>query len=135
MNIAGSIRKLVADNATAYALLGDRVFPIVALQDAGYPLVVVRRFRQERSPTHGEKSKVHLVTLDIYSFDPSAKTAAQVDEAVEAAIDQYQGDVTFMGETVRMEHVQIQDTKDDYDPTTNVCVVISRYGIRVKEIL
>lgn len=134
MNIAGSIRKLVADNATAFALLGDRVFPIVALQDAGYPLVVVRRHRQERNPTHGEASKVHTVTLDIYSFDPSAKTAAEVDEAVEAAIDQYQGEVTFKGETVRMDHIQIVDTKDDYDPTTNVCVVVSRYMVRVKEI-
>ena len=131
MNIAGSIRQLIADNTTAFGLVGDRVFPIVALQAAAFPHVIVRKTKTQRQPAHGEKSHTRTIMLEVISVDPSAKTAIEVDEAVEAALDNFTGQVTFKGETCLISGINILDTKEGFDATDNVCLVLSEYSIRV----
>jgi len=81
MNISGPIRKLIQDNAAAYALLSDRVYPIVSLQDSAFPNVAVRRKGGRESANHDKGSDVDLVVAHIIINAATASSAYTVDNA------------------------------------------------------
>lgn len=132
MNIHGVIRQLIADNATAFEIIGDRVYPIVGVLGAKTPYIVTRRVEQTPSDTHNEVSKVDAVIVEIHSVSQLATTAIETDEAVRVALDKHYGNVTFKTATMYVDGVRYLNTKELYEDKNDVCVVVSTYKIRIK---
>lgn len=132
MNISGPIRKLIADNAPAFALVADRVYPIVANQERGYPCAAIRRKGGRESATHTQSSDVDLVICHIVILAATAASVYVVDDAIRTAIDRYRGIVTFGGEATNIDGIKYLESDDDYNETANAYQITSVYQIRVK---
>jgi len=132
MNISGPIRKLIQDNAAAYALLSDRVYPIVSLQDSAFPNVAVRRKGGRESANHDKGSDVDLVVAHIIINAATASSAYTVDNAIRTAIDRYRGTVTFKEESTVIDGIKYLASDDDYNQESNAFQITSVYQIRVK---
>jgi phage-related tail fiber protein len=132
MNISGPIRKLIQDNATAYALLSDRIYPIISLQDSAFPNVAVRRKGGRESANHTQGSDVDLVICHIIINAATASSAYMVDNAIRTAIDRYRGTVTFKDESTVIDGIKYLESDDDYNQDSNAFQITSVYQIRVK---
>ncbi len=119
MNAVGAIRQLIIDNAGVVALLSsaDAVYPVILPQRRTYPAITLLIGDDEPelykwTPT-AEKDRVKMV-VGIWAKEYN--TAQQIDEAIRAAIDGFEGNVTTSdSDTQRVHEVAFIRRKDGYD--------------------
>lgn len=90
MSVEESIFATLSGNAALGALVGDRIYPGLAVLpgDASKPYVVWEMLPMPTSPTHGEAVGVNRLRLFQFScFAPTYAGAVAISAAVEAALD------------------------------------------------
>lgn len=138
MNLPGAVRKLIADDATAFALVGNRVYPIFLPDNATYPAVVVRMSANNPANTKSNPSKTDNVMMDIDIVSGDYQQCCEVFEAVRSAIDGYRGDVVFLGDTIAVDGIEYKESSqaflDVQDGTGQMRLYMHNdiYGIRIK---
>lgn len=94
MNVTGPLIDLIADNPTANALLGGRVYPQVLRQSSAYPAAAINVKGVDPNNTKTGPSDLDrvLVQIDVYAYNVTA--AAEASEAIRGALDyQNTGDI------------------------------------------
>ncbi len=132
MNIQGPLRKIIADYSDAFDVFGDRVFPVVAPQTSSYPLVVLTVTGNNPAPTKTGVSKVDNVLVEARVYAQTFETCAVGDEAFRVAVDQYMGDVTFMGKITAIDGIRYESTQQGIEPDSMLYVSVSTYTVRIK---
>lgn len=98
------------------ALVGDRVYPLVAPQDATYPLVVYQRISGIRIHSHSGPSGLASPRFQFSAWGESFSDAKNVAEQVRLALDGYAG---TMG-SLAVGACLIATELDQYEPDTGL---------------
>ena len=109
MNMSGIIRKLIADDANAFALVGSRVYPLLAPDAPTYPLVTVKMISDQPTVCKGQTSPVDFVGVQVDHFAKTFAASCEVRAAVRAAVDGFRGDVTFMAFTNPVDGIKFEN--------------------------
>ena len=132
MNIQGPLRKIIADSVEASVIFSDRVFPVVAPQTSLYPLVVLTVTGNNPAPTKTGVSKVDNVIVEARVYAQTFESCAIGDEAFRVAVDQYIGDVAFMGKITAIDGIRYESTQQGIEPDSMLYVSVSTYTVRIK---
>lgn len=132
MNIQGPLRKIISENPASYALVGDRVYPVVAPQNSAYPLVVITVIGNSPAPVKTHTSTVDNVLIECRVYAATFEACANADEAVRNAIDQYRGDVTHLGVTHSIDGIRYETTQQGIEGESYLFVSASNYTVRLK---
>jgi hypothetical protein len=120
MNIAGPIKRIIDDNATADALLDGRLYPMVAPQNVTLPYAVIQRISNRPSNTKSGPSTLDQVMVQVSVWGTTYATAEAAAEAVRGALDFWRGDVVIGPVTYSFDGISFQDCRDMYDPNSEV---------------
>lgn len=113
MNMSGIFRKLIADDANAFALVGSRVYPLLAPDAPTYPLVTVKMISDQPTICKGQTSPVDFVGVQVDQFAKTFADSCEVRAAVRTAVDGFRGDVTFMAFTNPVDGIKFENGSQD----------------------
>lgn len=130
MNITGPLRTLILDNPAAAALLGEKVYPVLAPQEVSPPFALISVIANEGSPIKGAVSPVDFVTFGVATYAKTYNIAQQSDAAVRAGLDGYRGAVTVGSDTFAFDCVQYLDTTDRFEADGDLYNRVSQYRVR-----
>jgi len=138
MNIPAVFRKLIADDAAAYAVFADRVYPLHTVDTPTFPLIIITPTSITPSTNKIVPSQVDIVMvqLDIYS-DKYSDNCAHA-ELVRTAVDMKIGDVTFMGDTIKMDGIHFDSGSQDFSDIQGsngqmrIYRHVHNYSVRIK---
>lgn len=131
MNVAAPIRKLISLHPGAFALVGARVFPIVAPQNTSYPCAIITVTGNSANESKCGTSKFDDISVRVDCFAVGAAEAIKADEQVRLCIDGFRGDVTFEGATVAIDGIKYVTSDNGYEPEpVNLCRATSLYQFR-----
>jgi len=130
MNITGAIRQLIVDNATAAAIVGQRVYPVILPQSAIYPAVKMHIVSSGGNNTKSGVSSEDTIMLQVSSFAFTYNDAQRSDDAIRAAIDYYRGTVLVGAVVHGLDLVEYIGSVDLYEEEPKVFHRASDYKIR-----
>lgn len=128
MSIGKVIYNVLKDNAGVSALVGTKIYPMVAPQGTASPLVVYQRIDNDPNDTKTGTSKLDFHRVQITAWGATNTEAESLDDAIRTAIDRYEGTVSG----VVVDGVQYLNTTDTYDENAEEYGKISDYYIMVK---
>ena len=120
MNITGPIRQLIVDNATAAAIVDERVFPVVLPQETTYPAVRLTVLDTKGNETKTSAADWDKVQFEISSFATTYDEAQRLDDAIRAAIDTFSGVVTVGAIAHGFKLIQYTRRQDLFEPEVNM---------------
>jgi len=110
------------------AIVGARVFPEIAAQDAVAPYVVYQLSSVEPQDTKGGPSTLDEVRFEVFCVSNEYTQAQDLTEAVRGALDRATG--TFSG--VPVQSVQYLDEDAEFEDTTHEYFTETRYLMRLQ---
>lgn len=114
MNLSGAIRKLIADDASAFALVGNRVYPLHLPDNPTYPAVVVKKVNTIPSKNKSQPSPVDRVSVQIDCLSGDYGESNNTSEIVRLAVDGFRGDVVFLGDTIPVDGIEHDGSTEDF---------------------
>ena len=138
MNLSGIVRKLIADDAAAFALIGNRVYPLHLPDNPTYPAVVVKMVNDQPSTNKTMTSPVDMISTEVVILAGTFQESCEARAAVRTAMDMFRGDVTFLAFTNPVDGIRFdggsQDFVDVQAPTEQMRIYIhtDTYTIRLK---
>lgn len=114
MNAGKAVYGILSANTGVTDIVGTRIFPEIAEQEAETPLIVYQLQSVAPEDTHDGPSKLDEVRFEFLCYADSYNEAADLGEAVRAALDRVGG--TYNG--VNVESIQFNDVdiELEYDP-------------------
>ncbi len=114
MNAGKAVYGILSANTGVTDIVGTRIFPEIAEQEAVTPFVVYQLLSVDPEDTHDGPSKLDEVRFEFLCYADSYNAAADLGVAVRAALDRVSG--TYNG--VNVESVQFNDVdvEIEYDP-------------------
>ena len=114
MNAGKAVYGILSANSGVTDIVGTRIFPEIAEQEAVTPFVIYQLQSVAPEDTHDGPSKLDEVRFEFLCYADSYNAAADLGVAVRAALDRVSG--TYNG--VNVESVQFNDVDVDieYDP-------------------
>lgn len=103
-------RAIAADPAVA-ALLGERIWPVIAPQSASLPFATWRRTGVSRSQTLSGPMGMATVQLAVDVFSTTYEEARDIADRVRAVLDGWGGPVT---EYVSVRNVSLESESDGF---------------------
>lgn len=128
MTAGKAIYYILSGDSGLSSLVGDRVFPEIAAQDAATPYVVYQLSSVEPQDTKGGPSTLDEVRFEVFCVSNEYTEAQDVTEAVRAALDRARG--TFQG--VPVQSVQYLDEDAEFEATTHEYFTETRYLMRLQ---
>lgn len=89
----------LTSQTSVYSLVGNKIFPLLAPQGTGLPLVVYQRTAVERPRHLGGNVGNPVVTLQLTAYDSSYTSVKSIARAVRLAVDNWTG--TTAGVTIQ----------------------------------
>ena len=114
MNAGRAVYGILSANSGVTDIVGTRIFPEIAEQEAVTPFVIYQLQRVAPEDTHDGPSKLDEVRFEFLCYADSYNEAADLGVAVRGALDRVSG--TYNG--VNVESVQFNDVdvEIEYDP-------------------
>ena len=114
MNAGKAVYGILSANSGVTDIVGTRIFPEIAEQEAATPFVIYQLQSVAPEDTHDGPSKLDEVRFEFLCYADSYNEAADLGEKVRGALDRVSG--TYNG--VNVESVQFNDVDVDieYDP-------------------
>jgi hypothetical protein len=114
MNAGRAVYGILSANSGVTDIVGTRIFPEIAEQEAVTPFVIYQLQSVAPEDTHDGPSKLDEVRFEFLCYADSYNEAADLGVAVRAALDRVSG--TYNG--VNVESVQFNDVdvEIEYDP-------------------
>jgi len=128
MNEGKAIYSILTNDSDVSALIGTRVYPQVAAQEAAFPFVVYVLQDNTPSDTKSGVSTLDEIRYDIVAAAETYSELTDLTEKIRTALDRYTGTV----EGVVVDSIQFTELDVDNDPATETFVSSSEYILRIK---
>lgn len=125
--ISGLVTRLLADGPLT-ALVGDKIYPVVAEQEAQRPYVTLRRTGVSPTIIKNEVSGKDEVNVNIAAYAATYKECIQILAAIREVVDNYKG--TSAG--INFLNVWYQVSEDLFDKDDETYIVVDTYAARIK---
>jgi hypothetical protein len=114
MNTGKAAYGILSTNSNVTTLVGTRIFPEIAEQEAATPFIVYQLQSVDPDDTHDGPSELDEVRFEFICYADTYNQAADVGEKVRGALDRVSG--TYNG--VNVESIQFNDVdiNIEYDP-------------------
>lgn len=123
-----AIYSILTGDSDVNAIVGTRVYPQIAAQEAAFPFVVYVLQDTSPSDTKSGVSTLDEVRYDIVVASETYAEASDLTNKIRTALDRYTGTVAG----VVIDSIQFIDLDADNDPGTETYLTSSEYIIRVK---
>ena len=127
MTVGKAIFYLLDNSTDLTAIVGTRIFPEVAQQDAPLPYVVYNISNNEPSDTKREPSKMDTANIEVNCYSTSYTQVIDMSVAVRAALDRVTG--TYSG--VNVQSIAYMNEVIDFDEGQRAYNVSSDYDVRI----
>ncbi len=114
MSIQGAIYNILSGTAAVTALVGTRIYPVVAPDGAEYPLIVYTVFSNERILASGGSTDLNNPSIQISCWGDSYASARNVAIQAIAAIEDYAG----TQDSTVIQHIFYGTEQEFFEPTT-----------------
>ena len=128
MNEGKAIYSILTSTSAVSAIVGTRVYPQIAAQEAAFPFVVYVLQNVDPSDTKSGVSTLDEVRYDIIVASENYAQASDLTVKIRTALDRYSGTVAG----VVIDSIQFIDLDVNNDPGTETYLTNSEYIIRVK---
>jgi hypothetical protein len=128
MNEGKAIYSILTSTSAVSAIVGTRVYPQIAAQEAAFPFVVYVLQNVDPSDTKSGVSTLDEVRYDIIVASENYAQASDLTGKIRTALDRYSGTVAG----VVIDSIQFIDLDVNNDPGTETYLTNSEYIIRVK---
>ena len=127
MTVGKAIFNLLNNSTDLTAIVGTRIYPEVAQQDAPLPYVVYNISNNEPSDTKREPSKMDTANIEVNCYSTSYTQVIDMSVAVRAALDRVTG--TYSG--VNVQSIAYMNEVIDFDEGQRAYNVSSDYDVRI----
>ena len=127
MTVGKAIFYLLDNSTDLTAIVGTRIYPEVAQQDAPLPYVVYNISNNEPSDTKFEPSKLDTANIEVNCYSTSYTEVIDMSVAVRAALDRVTG--TYSG--VNVQSIAYMNEVIDFDEGQRAYNVSSDYDVRI----
>ena len=128
MNAGKAVYGILSANSGVTDLVGTRIFPEIAEQEAATPFIVYQLQSVAPEDTHDGPSKLDEVRFEFLCYADTYDTAADVGVKVRAALDRVSG--TYNG--VNVESVQFNDVDIDIEYQPRRYSQVLKFTFRIK---
>ena len=128
MNEGKAIYSILTNTSAVSAIVGTRVYPQIAAQEAAFPFVVYVLQNVDPSDTKSGVSTLDEVRYDIIVASENYAQASDLTGKIRTALDRYSGTVAG----VVIDSIQFIDLDVNNDPGTETYLTNTEYIIRVK---
>ena len=128
MNEGKAIYSILTSDSDVNAIVGTRVYPQIAAQEAAFPFVVYVLQNVDPSDTKSGVSTLDEVRYDIIVASENYAQASDLTGKIRTALDRYSGTVAG----VVIDSIQFIDLDVNNDPGTETYLTNTEYIIRVK---
>ncbi len=128
MNAGKAIYGILSANSGVTDLVGTRIFPEIAEQEAATPFIVYQLQSVAPEDTHDGPSKLDEVRFEFLCYADTYDTAADVGVKVRAALDRVSG--TYNG--VNVESVQFNDVDIEIEYQPRRYSQVLKFTFRIK---
>jgi len=128
MNEGKAIYSILTSDSDVNAIVGTRVYPQIAAQEAAFPFVVYVLQNVDPSDTKSGVSTLDEVRYDFIVASENYAEASDLTEKIRTALDRYSGTVAG----VVIDSIQFIDLDVNNDPGTETYLTNTEYIIRVK---
>lgn len=128
MNPGTAIYRLLRDDATVGAIIGDKIYPGIIPESIAYPAVRYSELSQVFDETKDGPIATgeHSFEVHIYSLEYSQ--AQRIATAIKSALDWYTGTVN----SIVIERIRFTDQSDDpFQDEKELFQITQEYSIRV----
>jgi len=125
--ISGIMTRLLAD-APLDALVGNKIYPVVAEQDVRRPYVTVRRTGVAPTIVKNQVSDKDEVVFNVTAYDDTYKKCIDILAAVRTSLDGFTG--TSNG--INFLNVWYTLSEDLFDKEDNTYIVVDTYVARIE---
>ena len=127
MTVGKAIFYLLDNSTDLTAIVGTRIYPEVAQQDAPLPYLVYNISNNEPSDTKREPSKLDTANIEVNCYSTSYTEVIDMSVAVRAALDRVTG--TYSG--VNVQSIAYMNEVIDFDEGQRAYNVSSDYDVRI----
>lgn len=128
-NYSNIIYNILSNDAGVAALVGDRIYPVLAHQEAAFPFIVYRK-KIDPDDVKGVVNKQDTLTIEISVVSKKLDEADNIQQVVRAALDNTTPG-SLEGFTVGKIHFVTQDM-ELYDMDENLYIIPSSYKVKIK---
>lgn len=100
---------IVTDTAVA-ALVGSRIYPVLAPATAALPFAVYRRSSIQRQQTLAGPSGLPTVNMEVQIYSSTYESAREVADAFRSVLDGYAGTLN----NVEVQNASLEQESDDF---------------------
>lgn len=126
MNVGKAVYEILTTNTQLTALVGTRVYPEMAPEEAQKPYLVYSILSIDPTDTKQASSTVDVSQLETYAVSEDYTKVMDVSEAARAALDRNSG--TFSN--IAIQSVQYQSSDTEYNPAQRVYIAQQLYSVR-----
>lgn len=126
MNVGKAIFNILSNDAELSELVGTRIFPEMAPEEAQNPYLVYSVLSIDPTDTKQGSSTVDVSQLETYSVSNNYGDCMDVSEAARAALDRNGG----LFSQVSIQSIQYQSADTEYNATQRVYIAQQRYSVR-----
>jgi len=128
MNEGKAIYSILTSDSEVSAIVGTRVYPQIAAQEAAFPFVVYILSDIEPSDTKSGVSTLDEARYEVLAVCETYAELADLTNKIRTALDRYTGTVAG----VVIDSIQFTDIDTSNDDKNEVYLTSSEYIIRVK---
>lgn len=103
-------RNALVTNTAAAALVGARIYPVLAPSSATLPFAVYRRSSIQRQQTLAGPLGLPTVNMEVQIYSTTYESAREVADAFRAALDGYGGSLN----NVEVQNASLEQESDDF---------------------
>lgn len=116
MSLQGAMYEELKADAGVSALVGARIYPVTAPQEADLPLLTLQRIDRPRERHQGGDAKLPHPRIQVNCWAETEIGADQLAEAVRGCLDEFSG---VMGGREQVELCHLEDDSQEYVPPTD----------------
>ena len=124
-----AIYDILSNDAGVSALVSDRIYPMVAPQDAADPLIVWSVVSRIPSDTKGSYGDLDTLRIEFNSYAITYPIVESIDDAIRTALDRIAHGAYA---TVTLDGVSYENSMESFDEELRLFNITTDYFFRVK---
>lgn len=114
MSLSASIYSELSNESTITALVGTRIYPVIAPQSANFPLIVYEKISVDEGYSSSGPDGVFFSTYRFHIFSYTLSEA----EAIKSALRNFLSDTVGTFGTNDLNHLRVEAESDEFEQET-----------------